>query len=83
MPDMTFTKYDLRGVMSPHSDTLVLKVDINKQDVYRVLLDRGDFVNVLYKHTFDRLVLNTNIEMQMATPIIGFSRETVHPKWSI
>ena len=41
MLDMTFTREDCRGVSYPHSDPLVMMVDITEQSMHRVLLDSG------------------------------------------
>ncbi|XP_057545951.1 uncharacterized protein LOC130824945 [Amaranthus tricolor] len=49
LPDMTFTREDCRGVSYPHSDPLVMVVDITDQSVHRMLLDSGAEINVLYK----------------------------------
>ena len=49
LPDMTFTREDCRGVSYPHSDPLVMVVDITDQAVHRMLLDSGAEINVLYK----------------------------------
>ena len=48
--DMTFTKKDCRGVSFPHSDPLVMMVDIAEQPIYKVLIDTGAEVNVILKN---------------------------------
>ncbi|CAO2820969.1 unnamed protein product [Amaranthus hypochondriacus] len=47
-PDMTFTREDCKGIIFPHCDPLVMVVDIAEQPVYRVLIDTGAEVNVIY-----------------------------------
>ena len=46
---MTFTREDCKGISYPHSDPLVMVVEIAEQPVYRVLIDIGAEVNVIYK----------------------------------
>ena len=54
-PDMTFTIEDCKGISFPHSDLLVMVVEIAEQPVYRVLIDTRAEVNVIYKSCWDRM----------------------------
>ena len=47
MLDMTFNREDCRGVSYPHSDPLVMVVDIADQSVHKVFLGSGAEVNVI------------------------------------
>ena len=53
--DMTFTIEDCKGISFPHSDLLVMVVEIAEQPVYRVLIDTRAEVNVIYKSCWDRM----------------------------
>lgn len=48
-PHMTFTREDCKGIVFPHSDPLVMIVEIAEQPVYRVIIDTKAEVNVIYK----------------------------------
>ena len=52
---MNFTKEDCKRISFPHSDPLVMIVEIAKQPVYRILIDTGVEVNVIYKNYWDRM----------------------------
>ena len=72
-PDMTFTREDCRGVSYPHSDPLVMVMDIAEKPVYKVLIDTGAEVNVIYKSYWDRMVAGGQHLVRVTTPIVGFS----------
>ena len=54
-PDMTFTREDCKGISFPYFDPLVMIVEIVELPVYRVLIDTGAEVNVIYKSCWDRM----------------------------
>ena len=52
VPSVSFSDADLAGVALPHNDPLVIKVRINVQNVKRVLVDTGSYLDVIYKNLF-------------------------------
>ncbi|CAO2830783.1 unnamed protein product [Amaranthus hypochondriacus] len=72
-PDMTFTKEDCKGVIFPHSDPLVMVVDIAEQPVYRVLIDTETDVNVIYKSCWDKMDVGDQRLLKATAPIVGQS----------
>ena len=83
MPNMTFTWEDCRGVSYPHSNPLVMVVDIADQFVHMVLLDSGAEVNVIYKSCWDKMDLEDKNLKRSSTPIVGFSGESVQVEGKI
>jgi hypothetical protein len=77
LQDMTFTREDCRGISYPHSDLLVMVVDIADQSVHRVLLDNGAEINVIYKSCWDQMDVDDKVLKKSSTPIVGFSGELV------
>lgn len=68
VPNMTFTKEDLRGMVFPHSYPLVMTIDIDAHEVRKVLINGGASFNVLYKQTFERMTIENKIFMVVVTP---------------
>lgn len=83
VPDMTFTKEDLKGVIFPHSDPLVMMVSIDGHEMRKVLIDGGASVNVLYKQAFDRMIIENKVIVAIATPIVGFTGEAIIPEGKV
>ena len=77
LSDMAFTREDCRRVSYPHSDPLVVVIDIADQSVHRVLLDSGAKVNVIYKSCWDEMDLDEKALKRSTTSIVGFSDESV------
>ena len=71
-PDMTFTREDCRGISFPHSDPLVMVVEITERPIYRVLIDTGVEVNVIYKNCWDMIDVGSQHLVRATTPIVGF-----------
>ncbi|XP_021829439.1 uncharacterized protein LOC110769717 [Prunus avium] len=45
---ITFSEEEERGIIFPHSDPMIIRVDISDFDVGRILIDTGSSVNVLF-----------------------------------
>ena len=52
---MTFTLDNADGVKFPHTDALVIVVNIVDIEVRRVLVNGGSFPDLLFMHAFDQL----------------------------
>lgn len=53
---ITFFEDDYGQVNPRHADALVVKLDIADQDVIKVLIDNGFLVDILYYHTYYRML---------------------------
>lgn len=69
--------------MFPHSDPLVMVVDIAEQPIYRVLIDIGAEVNVIYKSCWDRMDVGGQHLLKATTPIVGFSGESMRSEGKV
>ncbi|GAV84708.1 hypothetical protein CFOL_v3_28150 [Cephalotus follicularis] len=49
----------------------------------RILIDSGSSADILYKHAFDQLKIQTDQLRPVKTPLVGFVGEMVHPLGSI
>ena len=54
MEDVTFSEKDGRHVRHPHCNALVIKAMIANNNVHRILVDNGSFVDILYFQAFER-----------------------------
>ncbi|KAL8520824.1 hypothetical protein ACS0TY_011397 [Phlomoides rotata] len=52
---LTFTKDDLKGILMPHNDPLVISKNIIGTKVHRLLVDTGSYANIIFRMTLDKL----------------------------
>ncbi|XP_057791001.1 uncharacterized protein LOC131008120 [Salvia miltiorrhiza] len=77
-PMITFGAEDLRTLMYPHDDALVIMADIAGCIVHRVFVDSGSAVNILYWECLQNMGIDVHIEPTNA-PLFGFGGEMVMP----
>ncbi|XP_057770675.1 uncharacterized protein LOC130990460 [Salvia miltiorrhiza] len=75
---ITFGAEDLRTLMYPHDDALVIMEDIAGYIVHRVFVDSGSAVNILYWECLQNMGIDVHIEPTNA-PLFGFGGEMVMP----
>ncbi|XP_058181303.1 uncharacterized protein LOC131299740 [Rhododendron vialii] len=76
---ITFTERDLEHVQTPHSDALVVTIQIGVHDVKRVLIDQGSSAEVMYYDLFKKLDLPKLALQPAEIPLIGFNGASVWP----
>ncbi|XP_010456608.1 PREDICTED: uncharacterized protein LOC104738068 [Camelina sativa] len=52
---ISFTSEDAKGIQHPHSDPLVIEVSMGDFDVERVVVDKGNTVNVICWQTLEKM----------------------------
>ncbi|XP_057811516.1 uncharacterized protein LOC131025746 [Salvia miltiorrhiza] len=77
-PTITFGSEDLRTLMYPHDDALVIMADIASYIVHRVFIDSGSAVNILYLECLQNMGVEAHNEPTNA-PLFGFGGEMVMP----
>ncbi|XP_057775283.1 uncharacterized protein LOC130994259 [Salvia miltiorrhiza] len=77
-PVISFGAEDLRTLMYPHDDALVITTDIAGCIVHRVFVDSGSAVNILYLECLQNMGVKAHIEPTNA-PLFGFGGEMVMP----
>lgn len=55
-----FTEEDAAGTQFPQGDATVISLSINDHNIYHVVVDGGNIVNILYFSIFSRM----NLSMQ-------------------
>ncbi|XP_058192082.1 uncharacterized protein LOC131309471 [Rhododendron vialii] len=68
-----------KRVQTPHSDALVVTVQIGVHDVKRVLIDQGSSAEVMYYDLFKKLDLPETALQPAEVPLIGFNGAPVWP----
>ncbi|XP_073030621.1 uncharacterized protein [Primulina eburnea] len=76
-PIIGFGPEDLRGVVTPHNDALVVTATIANYDVARIFIDNGSSVNVLFKRTLDQMKLEGFEFEPVSTLLYGFAGHVI------
>jgi hypothetical protein len=77
--EIIFTNHDLEGVQLPHSDALVVTMQIGNFDVKRILIDLGSSAEIMYDSLFKGLGLGHEDLDKKVDPLYGFFGESVMP----
>jgi hypothetical protein len=77
--EIIFTDRDLEGVQLPHSDALVVTMQIGDFEVKRILIDPGSSAEIMYDSLFKGLGLKHKDLDRKVDPLYGFSGESVMP----
>ncbi|XP_073280645.1 uncharacterized protein [Primulina huaijiensis] len=78
-PVISFGPEDLRGVVTPHNDVLVVTATIDNYDVAMIFIDNGSSVNVLFKSTLDQMKMKGFEFEPVSTPLYGFAGHAISP----
>ncbi|XP_073061831.1 uncharacterized protein [Primulina eburnea] len=78
-PVISFGPEDLRGIVTPHNDALVVTSTIANYDVARIFIDNGSSVNVLFKSTLDQMKMGGFEFEPVSTPLYVFAEHVILP----
>ena len=70
---ISFSNDDLRDVIQPHNDALVLALRVQEDDVRRMLIDPESSSEILYAKLFDKLGLKHFDLRPTSIPLFGFN----------
>ena len=76
---ISFTEEDAKHVRYPHTDPLVVTVQIANMKVKRCLVDTGSSVDIIYKSSFEKMKLSVNDLKPYSQVIYGFTGEGLSP----
>ncbi|XP_073037999.1 uncharacterized protein [Primulina eburnea] len=82
-PVISFGPEDLRGVSLPHNDALVIQARVANYDVFRVFVDNGSSVNVIFKEALVQMDLHEYQLEAIETALFGFAGHAVYPEGEI
>ncbi|XP_073041818.1 uncharacterized protein [Primulina eburnea] len=77
--DSSFGPDDLRGIVAPHNDALVVTATVANYDVARIFIDNGSSVNILFKSTLDKMKVEGFEFDPISTPLYGFAGHAIPP----
>ncbi|XP_028118786.1 uncharacterized protein LOC114316316 [Camellia sinensis] len=77
---VSFNRNDLEGIQHPHTDALIITVEIGKRfDVKRVLLDQGSAADILYYDLFRKFGLSEQHLTPAVALLVGFNSQLEWP----
>ncbi|XP_073285001.1 uncharacterized protein [Primulina huaijiensis] len=76
-PTISFGPEDLKGIMAPHNDALLVTLTVANYDVARIFVDTGSSVNILFKKTLDQMKVEGFEYDPISTPLFGFTGHAV------
>ncbi|KAK1374921.1 hypothetical protein POM88_031114 [Heracleum sosnowskyi] len=75
--EIMFSEEDAKWAHHPHADALVVRMKIWSTNVYRVLVDNGNVVNILTYDTYKRLGLLDRELVSSGNQFYGFTGASV------
>uniref|UniRef100_A0A2N9H092 Integrase catalytic domain-containing protein n=1 Tax=Fagus sylvatica TaxID=28930 RepID=A0A2N9H092_FAGSY len=78
-PPIKLSNEDLADVQMLHNDPLVITFRFGDYDVKRVLVDQGNFAEVMYKGLYEKLGLKEADLENFSSLVFGFSGESTIP----
>ncbi|XP_073275393.1 uncharacterized protein [Primulina huaijiensis] len=78
-PVIRFGPKDLRGVVAPHNDALVVTATVANHDVAQIFIDNGSSMNILLKITLDQMKVEGYEFEPISTPLYGFAGHAIPP----
>ncbi|XP_073270718.1 uncharacterized protein [Primulina huaijiensis] len=76
-PTISFGPEDLKGIVAPHNDALLVTLTVANYDVARIFVDTGSSVNILFKKTLDQMKVEGFEYDPISTPLFGFTGHAV------
>ena len=76
---ITFSDADLEGCQHPYDDPLVIRAIVTNKTVHRVLIDKGNSVDIIFASTFDKMGIGREKLEPVNAHLRGFSGEKVLP----
>ncbi|XP_073120897.1 uncharacterized protein [Henckelia pumila] len=78
-PNISFGREDLKDVVLPHNDPLLVTLTIANYDVTRIFVDTGSSVNIIFKETLDQMKLEGFELDPITTELYGFMGHALQP----
>ncbi|XP_073133730.1 uncharacterized protein [Henckelia pumila] len=78
-PNISFGSEDLKDVVVPHNDPLLVTLTITNYDMARIFVDTGSSVNIIFKKTLDQMKLEGFELDPITTVFYGFTGHALQP----
>jgi hypothetical protein len=76
---ITFTEEDFKMKSTDHNDAMLIKVDIARWVIGKILVDNGSSVDILFLKTFEKMNLTQHILHPPEYPLQGFGGKPIKP----
>jgi hypothetical protein len=83
VPVLGFLDKDYVGVSLPHTNALVVTLQVANHLIHRVLVDNGSYADILYCLAFLHMDISRDKIILAKYPLMGFGGEQVFPIGSI
>ena len=80
---ISFTDDEARRLIHPHTDALVVTLSVTNGKVFRILIDTGSLVDILFDSTFFQMNVGGAKVRPIKTPLYGFGGERVYAEGAI
>ena len=81
--DILFSKEDFRGVKQSHDDPLVIMLMIEGFNTRRVLIDNGNYADIIYLSAFQQLKVDPKILQPFESLLVNFNGDQIYPRWIV
>ena len=78
-PVIEFSEEDTRCLHHPHDDALVVSIRVGDYNTYRVLVDNGSSIGILYYLAFQQMRIDREQLVSTNAPLVGFGGTRVFP----
>ncbi|XP_073120809.1 uncharacterized protein [Henckelia pumila] len=78
-PNISFGREDIKDVVVPHNDPLLVTLTIANYDVVCIFVDIGSSVNIIFKETLDQMKLEGFELEPITTALYGFTGHALQP----
>ena len=80
---ISFTDDEARRLIHPHMYALVVTLRVANEKVFRILIDTGSFVDILFVSAFHQMNVGGVTTRPIKTPLYGFGGERVYAEGAI
>jgi hypothetical protein len=78
-----FSDEDYAGVLLPHTNAIVVTLQVANHRIHRMFIDNGSLADILYWSAFQNMEINPEKVISATCPLVGFAGEQVEPVGSI
>lgn len=78
-----FTDEDYAGISLPHTDAIVVTLQVANHRIHRMFVDNGSSADILYWSAFQNMEINPAKVVPATCPLVRFVGEQVQPVGSI
>ena len=78
-----FMDDEARRLIHPHTDALVVTLNVANGKVFHILIDTESFTDILFASVFHQMNVGGTTTRPIKTPLYGFGRERVYAEGAI